>query len=103
MGFLTSIIPLHFTITIYLIHFIYLILSFREQRSGNTLYQELSFQDTEAMGEIEDGVDITGTNSVKVFLLYCLIALGHSLLSHNLAYIFWAQWFGEVHFLQGEK
>lgn len=48
----------------------------REQRSGNTLYQELSFQDTEAMGELEDGVDITGMNSVKTSLLHSLIAPG---------------------------
>lgn len=33
----------------------------REQRSSNTLYQELSFQDAEALGEMDDGVDITGT------------------------------------------
>ncbi|XP_065226364.1 JNK-interacting protein 3 isoform X2 [Planococcus citri] len=33
----------------------------REQRSGNTLYQELSFQDAEALGEMDDGVDITGS------------------------------------------
>ncbi|XKL65617.1 hypothetical protein PGB90_009037 [Kerria lacca] len=32
----------------------------REQRSGNTLYQELSFQDAEALGEMDDGADITG-------------------------------------------
>lgn len=38
--------------------------AFREQRSGNTLYQELSFQDTEGLGEVEDGGeggDITGS------------------------------------------
>jgi len=34
--------------------------SFREQRSANTLYQELSFQDAEALGEMDDGADITG-------------------------------------------
>nr|CAD7430872.1 unnamed protein product [Timema monikensis] len=32
----------------------------KEQRSGNTLYQELSFQDAEALGEMDDGADITG-------------------------------------------
>ena len=32
----------------------------REQRSGNTLYQELSFQDSEAAGEVDEGGDITG-------------------------------------------
>uniref|UniRef100_A0A1B6E7J4 JNK-interacting protein 3 n=1 Tax=Clastoptera arizonana TaxID=38151 RepID=A0A1B6E7J4_9HEMI len=31
----------------------------REQRSGNTLYQELSFQDAEALGEMDEGADIT--------------------------------------------
>nr|CAD7398716.1 unnamed protein product [Timema cristinae] len=33
----------------------------KEQRSGNTLYQELSFQDAEALGEMDDGADITGS------------------------------------------
>ncbi|XP_015184566.1 PREDICTED: C-Jun-amino-terminal kinase-interacting protein 4 isoform X2 [Polistes dominula] len=33
----------------------------REQRSGNTLYQELSFQDADALGEIDEGADITGS------------------------------------------
>ncbi|XP_031347339.1 JNK-interacting protein 3 isoform X2 [Photinus pyralis] len=32
----------------------------REQRSGNTLYQELSFQDVDALGDMDDGADITG-------------------------------------------
>ncbi|XP_043511195.1 C-Jun-amino-terminal kinase-interacting protein 4 isoform X6 [Frieseomelitta varia] len=32
----------------------------REQRSGNTLYQELSFQDADALGEMDEGADITG-------------------------------------------
>ncbi|GLH16726.1 C-Jun-amino-terminal kinase-interacting protein 3 [Gryllus bimaculatus] len=31
-----------------------------EDRSGNTLYQELSFQDAEALGEMDEGADITG-------------------------------------------
>ncbi|XP_015120362.1 JNK-interacting protein 3 isoform X3 [Diachasma alloeum] len=31
----------------------------REQRSGNTLYQELSFQDADALGEMDEGADIT--------------------------------------------
>jgi len=35
----------------------------REQRSGNTLYQELSFQDADALGEMDEGADITGTIS----------------------------------------
>ncbi|XP_054274802.1 JNK-interacting protein 3-like isoform X4 [Macrosteles quadrilineatus] len=33
----------------------------RETRSGNTLYQELSFQDAEALGEMDEGADITGS------------------------------------------
>lgn len=33
----------------------------REQRSGNTLYQELSFQDAEALGDPDDSGDITGS------------------------------------------
>ncbi|XP_075229988.1 JNK-interacting protein syd isoform X4 [Lycorma delicatula] len=33
----------------------------REQRSANTLYQELSFQDAEALGEMDEGADITGS------------------------------------------
>jgi hypothetical protein len=33
---------------------------FREQRSGNTLYQELSFQDADALVEMDEGADITG-------------------------------------------
>ena len=42
---------------------------FREQRSGNTLYQELSFQDVEVLNEVDEGADITGINlndAVKV-------------------------------------
>lgn len=35
----------------------------REQRSGNTLYQELSFQDADALGDMDDGADITGLNT----------------------------------------
>ncbi|XP_076178873.1 JNK-interacting protein syd isoform X3 [Ptiloglossa arizonensis] len=31
----------------------------REQRSANTLYQELSFQDADALGEMDEGADIT--------------------------------------------
>ncbi|XP_048515745.1 JNK-interacting protein 3 isoform X2 [Athalia rosae] len=33
----------------------------KEQRSGNTLYQELSFQDADALGEMDEGADITGS------------------------------------------
>lgn len=41
----------------------------REQRSGNTLYQELSFQDAEALGEMDEGADITGIWLVTVFII----------------------------------
>jgi hypothetical protein len=34
--------------------------SFREKRLGNNLYQELSFQDTDALGEVDEGADLTG-------------------------------------------
>lgn len=40
----------------------------REQRSGNTLYQELSFQDAEALGEMDEGADITGERSFHIFV-----------------------------------
>lgn len=39
----------------------------REQRSGNTLYQELSFQDAEALGEMDEGADITGKISCFIY------------------------------------
>lgn len=32
-----------------------------EKRVGNTLYQELSFQDAEILKEVDDGADIPGT------------------------------------------
>ncbi|KAL1455874.1 hypothetical protein WDU94_000642 [Cyamophila willieti] len=35
----------------------------REQRSGNTLYQELSFQDNDTMGDLEDGPEVTEVSS----------------------------------------
>jgi len=38
---------------------------FSEKRTGNTLYQELSFQDSEALGDVDEGADITGKNSIK--------------------------------------
>lgn len=31
-----------------------------ERRSANTLYQEISFQDADALGEMDEGADITG-------------------------------------------
>jgi len=33
---------------------------FREKRLGNNLYQELSFQDTDALGDVDEGADLTG-------------------------------------------
>ena len=33
---------------------------FREKRAGNNLYQELSFQEPDALGEIDEGADLTG-------------------------------------------
>lgn len=44
----------------------------REQRSGNTLYQELSFQDADALGEMDEGADITGKIdfSINVLILF---------------------------------
>jgi hypothetical protein len=32
----------------------------REKRLGNNLYQELSFQDTDALGDVDEGADLTG-------------------------------------------
>ena len=32
----------------------------RETRAGNNLYQELSFQDTDALADIDEGADLTG-------------------------------------------
>ena len=43
---------------------------FRETRTGNTLYQELSFQDSEAIGEVDEGADITGEESTVVNVVY---------------------------------
>jgi hypothetical protein len=33
---------------------------YREKRLGNNLYQELSFQDTDALGDVDEGADLTG-------------------------------------------
>ena len=33
---------------------------FSETRTGNNLYQELSFQDSEALNDVDEGADITG-------------------------------------------
>lgn len=48
----------------------------REQRSGNTLYQELSFQDAEALGEMDEGADITGIWFVTVFVITNSVTTG---------------------------
>lgn len=48
----------------------------REQRSGNTLYQELSFQDAEALGEMDEGADITGIWFVTVFVITNSVTIG---------------------------
>lgn len=44
--------------------------NYRETRTGNTLYQELSFQDSEAIGEVDEGADISGKR-LKPFLSPC--------------------------------
>lgn len=48
----------------------------REQRSGNTLYQELSFQDAEALGEMDEGADITGNWFVTLFKITNSVTIG---------------------------
>ena len=40
--------------------FLSFIVFFRETRTGNNLYQELSFQDSEALCDVDEGADITG-------------------------------------------
>ncbi len=42
----------------------------REKRLGNNLYQELSFQDTDALGDVDEGADLTG--KILKYLLYNL-------------------------------
>ena len=37
----------------------------REKRAGNNLYQELSFQEPDALGEIDEGADLTGEKIEK--------------------------------------
>jgi len=32
----------------------------REERTGNTLYQEIHFQEPDALAEMDEGADITG-------------------------------------------
>lgn len=46
----------------------------REQRSGNTLYQELSFQDNDNMGDLEDGPEVTGNPIVKVQVKFLILS-----------------------------
>ena len=64
----------------------YLCLPHREQRSGNTLYQELSFQDAEALVEIDEGADITGLllafRLAYKFLSFYIEETWHKSLSH---------------------
>ena len=35
---------------------------YSESRTGNNLYQELSFQEPEALVDVDEGADITGKN-----------------------------------------
>ena len=43
---------------------------FRETRTGNNLYQELSFQDSEALCDVDEGADITGKSNIsQIFAL----------------------------------
>ena len=37
---------------------------YSETRTGNNLYQELSFQDSEALNDVDEGADITGMFSL---------------------------------------
>jgi hypothetical protein len=46
-------------------------LFYRETRTGNTLYQELSFQDCEAIGDVDEGADITGRTSKRSTVFSC--------------------------------
>ena len=46
-----------------------LISNFRETRTGNNLYQELSFQDSEALGDVDEGADITG-NTFFILIIF---------------------------------
>ena len=39
---------------------------YRETRAGNNLYQELSFQDSDALADIDEGADLTG-NGQTIF------------------------------------
>jgi hypothetical protein len=49
---------------------------FRETRSstGNNLYQELSFQDSEALVDVDEGADITGESHdclIMILINFC--------------------------------
>jgi hypothetical protein len=39
-----------------------------ETRTGNNLYQELSFQDSEVLGDVDEGADITGKPSRQTYV-----------------------------------
>nr|XP_040563871.1 JNK-interacting protein 3-like isoform X5 [Lepeophtheirus salmonis] len=50
-----------------------------ETRTGNTLYQELSFQDADALGDVDEGADITVNDNYfgkqqNLYFHYCLLA-----------------------------
>ena len=45
---------------------------FREKRAGNNLYQELSFQEPDALGEIDEGADLTG-KAKKIFRVFVFL------------------------------
>ena len=49
----------------------------REERTENTLYQELQFQEPDALAEIDEGAEITGRNfsSFSSYLNWCCIYL----------------------------
>ena len=42
--------------------------SSREKRAGNNLYQELSFQEPDALGEIDEGADLTGATKIQKYV-----------------------------------
>ena len=42
---------------------------YRETRTGNNLYQELSFQDSDALGDIDEGADITGKFYIQIIFV----------------------------------
>jgi len=44
-----------------------------ETRAGNNLYQELSFQDTDALADIDEGADLTGNQDLKLKHSFALL------------------------------